>query len=193
MCVTAGDGTAAKVPDNGDTQDPQPAVPDLVVSGGGKEVSFYSSSTVESSTTNIVTNSGNAGSGGGLGVGGESGESGGGDGCAGEDCGAEAEAGATVGTEAMPELGEVDSYADSLGTYWNAIKAAPILAAIADIGGSVPEGSCPAWSTHVDAGVTEFDVDFTGICDLWDDVAPVLSAVMLALYGLGGVLILLKA
>lgn len=154
-------------PDNGTPG--MPAVPAAQVStpkvgGGTNNYNWYSASQVSNSSVSVITNgSGGGGSGGSL-----------------DDL-------------EEPDLGDAPSFGESLATYWDAVKAAPIVAALDGLGASLPAGACPSWSTTVSAYGRAFDIDFAGMCTLWDSISSVVSAVMLVGWAFLGIKIVMSA
>lgn len=171
-CVVEGEGATDQVPDNG--TEGVPATPDMQVAKDGKVVNYYNKNTVSNSSSSVVTNnSSGTGSGDGAGNGDGDGE----------------------GLDDLegPELGEVDGFGGVTSEFLGRVGGSDLLQAVEGLTNSWPTGSCPNWSTHINAGVTEFDMDFGFICGMWDDIAGVISAVMLAAWAWLAVRILMSA
>lgn len=93
---------------------------------------------------------------------------------------------------AVPELGDATSFADATSAFMAGVESAPLVAAAAGLGASLPAGECPAPSTTLEyIGGLELTLD--AHCGLWDEIATVLSAVMLAVWVFVGARILLSA
>lgn len=172
-CMAASSGGTATPPDNGTAG--MPATPTMKVSENGKTVNYYNSTVVNSSTVTVSTGNPQGGdplTNGGSGSGGE---------------------GGSLDDLEGGELGTVGDYGESASGFYASIEGAPIVAAVSAIAGSIGTASCPSWSTTVDAGFTSFDVDFSIVCTLWDDIAGVIGAVMLCVWALAGIKILMSA
>ncbi len=93
-----------------------------------------------------------------------------------------------------PDMGDVCEVGDCAQGFWDRVSGSPIVSAVAGIGTGMSGGTCPAWEATIDAGVFgTYDLDFSFICGLWDDIAPVISAVMLAAWAFVGMRILMSA
>lgn len=93
---------------------------------------------------------------------------------------------------ALPELGEATSFADATNAFMAGVESAPLIAAASGLGASLPAGECPAPSATLDyIGGLELTLD--AHCGLWDEIASVLAAVMLAVWVFVGARILLSA
>lgn len=149
-----------------------PVEPDQQVVTATGSASYYSESTVTTSNvTTIITGQGNMGSG-------EAVESD----CEGMDC-------LTGG-----EMGGVGEPGAVTSAGMGRIADAPIVAAVAGLSGGLVGGTCPVWQTTVNAGAFgTYEIDFGFICDMWEDIASVISAVCLAGFVLLGVRILMSA
>lgn len=92
----------------------------------------------------------------------------------------------------LPELGETETFADATAAFMSAIEGAPIVSAAAGLGASMPAGECPAPSTEIEYldGLT---LVLDAHCGLWDEIAAVLTFVMLAVYVFLGARIILSA
>lgn len=172
-CVVEGPGATTAVPDSGTPDDP--ATPTMSVSKDGKTVNYYSSATVNSSTT-VTTGGAASGSDQGVETGGDDEAP---DGCADGGC---------EGT--VPELGEVQTFEGATSAFMGRVGEAPIVASVADLGDALPAGACPSWTIDV------FDREISlsaPMCTIWDSVAGLLSAVMLVAWGLLAARIVLTA
>ncbi|MCU7813399.1 MAG: hypothetical protein KZQ77_19510, partial [Candidatus Thiodiazotropha sp. (ex Notomyrtea botanica)] len=118
-----------------------------------------------SSVTTVVTESGN--------LGGEGGEGGGG----------------VVTPRAMPTLDDVPTERETAEDAWNRILNAPIVLSFANIAQSFPNGTCSPLVLPTPWG----DVSTNMICDLYIDIAPILSAVMYAAWTVFGAIIIMSA
>jgi hypothetical protein len=67
--------------------------------------------------------------------------------------------------------------------FWTDLQEVPLVAAGLDVGASIGTGACPNWTTSFTVFGESWEVDFTGICTVWADVAPVISVVMLVFFG----------
>lgn len=150
-----------------------PVSPTQVLVTGSGTSNYYDSTTIAtSSVTTIITGAGPMGS-----------ESPGADSdCEGLDC---LEGGDMTGAG---EAGEVA--AGAMGR----IGEAPIVAAVSGLSGALTGGSCPSWATTIEAGAFgTYELDFSFICSMWEDIAPVIAAVMLAGWVLVALRILMSA
>lgn len=173
-CVVEGQGAVApeKLPDNG-TQG-VPANPDAVIQNNGQTINYYGPSTVNNSHTSIVTNNTPK-------AGTSSGGSGSGDG-----------SGCEGGIDACVEgatLGAVDGAGEAVQAMFAQLKEAPIYAAVANIGTGIPGGTCPAPSFEA-FGQT---LSLEGMCEIFESVATVISAVMLFAFAVMGARIVMSA
>lgn len=179
-CVQQGDGSppaSPPAPNNGTTG--TPAEPDGVVeaptaTGGVLVGHYYGPGTVAGSGSAPTV-----GAPGGIpigtpGTGGGSGGEGGGEGepCLGAACNA-----------GVPDLDDIGTVSDAMGAFWGSLQAVPIVEAAAGLGATLGSGACPDWSTSVTVFGEAWEVDFSGICATWADVAGVLSVVMLVFWG----------
>ncbi len=91
-----------------------------------------------------------------------------------------------------PFGGEVRSFADSLTAAMNGMKNSPLGNSIGNI--QFPTGgSCPTGSTSINIGIGSIPIDFTEHCNFWQQIAPILSAVFLALWAIIAVRVFLSA
>lgn len=170
--VPSGGVTSPPVPDNGTPG--TPATPDMQVSGGSVTNNYYSSSTVAGSSTTTGTSGPAPGQGGtgGVGAGPSEETPGGGDG----------------GEFSGPDTDETDPMSVT-AAYWSRIEAAPIVAAVADLDGSVPSGTCPSYAFTVFGSSFEISAG----CEFMDDIAPILEIAFLAGWSLLAVRIFISA
>lgn len=163
------------------------ATPTGSVTNNTNTTNYYSSSVVNNSSSVVATNPG--GSNAGNGATGATGSTGSGNGpSAGNgDCGA---SGVDCGSDgSTPTLPDEPTVLETAQSYYGALGAVPIVAAVSGIGASIPAGSCPT-ATYSVFG-REFTMDAQ--CALWDSIAPILELIMLAVYTLIGVRILMSA
>lgn len=91
-----------------------------------------------------------------------------------------------------PFGGEVRSFADSLSAAMDGMKNSPLGSSISNI--QFPSGgTCPVGSTSINIGFGSMAIDFESHCSLWDQIAPILSAVFLALWAIIAVRVFLSA
>lgn len=203
-CKALGDGgrvchenarTTPPVPDNGTAG--HPATPDGEIQhetpapNGGPPIinnyHYYNGGTVAGSvrdpgTTGAADNGGSPGS--------QAGADGNGDGddpgdpgaCVGAGCGA-----------TVPELEDVGTMTSAFQGFWDDLQAVPLVQAITDIAPTFGAGSCPTWSDAISVFGQTWELNFSNICDLWGDFAPVLTTVCLVFFGLIAVRILMSA
>lgn len=109
----------------------------------------------------------------------------------GEEPGGECdEPGACVGV--VPELGETETVGEATSAFLAAIEGTPLIAAAMSIGTSMPPGECPVASDTIEyLGNMTLTID--AHCGLWDEIAVILSYVMLACWVFAGVRIVLSA
>lgn len=219
-CVEFASGGVACVADSPDVpkqaDGTTPAVPVGSVSAGDQTVNYYDPQTVADSPTPVATSPGQGGSANGApGRDGSGSSSGGGSGgattvnCAegvtpcvnngtinnggaGGDDGDNDEDGVCEEGEDCnnPELGEVCTFGDCAATFYNRIKAAPLVAGVLSAGAAMPAGSCPNWS------LAAFESDYSlsaPMCEIWDQISPLLSAVFLVIWGWVATRIVLSA
>lgn len=92
------------------------------------------------------------------------------------------------------DLSAVDDPGTVASSVMGRIQGAPLVAAVGALSGSLEGGTCPVWSTTVNAAAFgTYNLDFGFICTLWEDIAPILAAVMLAGWVLLAVRILMSA
>jgi hypothetical protein len=109
------------------------------------------------------------------------------------DCGATGVNCTSDGT--LPSLTRSDTIQSNVQTYWNAVAAAPIVAAFSSISGSWPTASCPTetFTIAMFHGSSSMDA-MAPICSIWGGtVAPTLSLVFLALWAVQGIRIIMSA
>lgn len=93
---------------------------------------------------------------------------------------------------AGPDLGETETFGEALSSFMAAAEGAPVIAAATGIGASLPAGECPAPSLVVPyLGDVELTLD--AHCTLWEEIAFVFTAVMLAVWVFIGARIILSA
>lgn len=91
-----------------------------------------------------------------------------------------------------PFGGEVRSFADSLTAAMNGMKNSPLGSSIGNI--QFPTGgACPTGSTSINIGIGSIPIDFIEHCNFWEQIAPILSAVFLALWAIIAVRVFLSA
>ena len=182
-CALTSDGGAlcmasATDPPKDAMGDPLPADAELTrtaeptgdTEGATETVNYFSSVTVSTSYS-IVTGASTAG-------GGESGEG---------------EGGSLDDLEGG-DMEAVDGFGESAGGFWDRVEASPLVSAVSGLSGSLTGGTCPAWNETVEAGAFgTYELDFSFICGIWEDIAPVISAVMLAVFALAALRILMSA
>lgn len=92
------------------------------------------------------------------------------------------------------EMDTAEGFGESAGGFWDRVEGSPLVSAVSGISGSLTGGACPAWSDTIEAGAFgTYELDFSFICAMWDDVAPVISAVMLAVFAFAALRILMSA
>lgn len=90
-----------------------------------------------------------------------------------------------------PELQEVGcDYEGCTEEYYTRISAAPIVAAIASVGSSIPTGSCPSYT--LEAFGEEYSLS-APMCDIWDSLSSILSALFLVVWAWVATRIVLSA
>lgn len=218
-CVSFASGGVACTADSPDAPkgaDGEPLEPTGSVSNGPSTVDYFDPATVAGATTPATTRPGQGGSASGApgrdgsgasGTGSGSGgsttincpegattpcvnngtiNSGSGAGGAGDGDGeCEAEEGCS-----NPELEEVCEFGECAQSFYNRIKAAPLVAGVLEAGAAMPAGSCPNWS------LAAFESDYSlsaPMCEIWDQVSPLLSAVFLVIWGWVATRIVLSA
>lgn len=140
--------------------------------GDSDTVNYYNSNVVSSSETTVVGggNSYELGGGGGGGEGGSVDDLEGGD------------------------METLDGIGDTAGGFWDRVEGSPLVSAVSGLSGSLAGGTCPAWQTTVEAGAFgTYDIDFGFMCAMWEDIAPIIAAVMLAGWALVGIRIIMSA
>lgn len=182
-----------------------PAEPVGSVSNGTTTVNYYDSVTVNSSGTTVNTTAGQGGSAAGApgrdgSAGGASGGSGGGDtiiNCVeGTPCVVEEsddEGACPEGEDCSvtgPELGEVCTFGECAADFYDRVTSAPLVAAVLGVGAAMPSGTCPNWT------LSAFESDYSlsaPMCDIWEQVSPVLSAIFLVIWAWVATRIVLSA
>lgn len=173
----------------------QPASPAAEVTDGSNTANYYPPSTVSGSTTAPTTvpapdrnptgvssgSSGGSGSTSGT-VNTQSQDTADGE-CTGDECNG------TSG--AIPTLEETPTFQQITSAYWSSLQAAPIIAAVNSVSTSLPAANCPVWSTAL--GYLNTTLTFDVHCELFANIAPLLSAVMLAVWSILGIVIILRA
>lgn len=168
------------VPDTG-TRGEAAAPSGSVETAQGNTYNYYNSTTVSSSSVTSSDGSNPQDSGGSPSGGSEGGELPG-DECVGPNC-----------TVSLPVLEDVGTLREAASAFWSRLEEVPVVAAVGDIGSSIPAGARPTWSTSFSFFGESMEVDFSGALDIWDAVSGVLSAVCLALWGLLAVRLFLSA
>jgi hypothetical protein len=182
-CTEAAGATAATTPPSPNSgTSGVPATPQETVTNPSGTTNYYNSTTVSHSTTATTTTgnpvppvSGSGAPGAGTAPSAENG-----------DCAA---TGTCASGATVPTLPTVPTIQSATQTYISAIQGAPIVAALASLSGSVPSGTCPAPSIVLWAHTFTLDAQ----CTLWDSIASVVSAIMLAAWVIMGVRILMSA
>lgn len=91
-----------------------------------------------------------------------------------------------------PFDGEVRSFSESMEAFHSGLKSSPISSAISNI--KFPSGGvCPTGSTSIHLGFGSIPIEFSEHCNLWAQIAPILSAVFLALWAIIAVRVFLSA
>lgn len=93
----------------------------------------------------------------------------------------------------LPTLGDGTPIATQTATFMGRIENAPIVAAFANIGGEIPEAACPSFSSDPIAVLDGEVLTISAQCELWEDIAPVLGAIMMVIYIAAGAFIILRA
>lgn len=93
----------------------------------------------------------------------------------------------------LPTLEAGPSIATQTDTFMGRIAAAPIVVAFTEIGGSIPEATCPSFSSDPIAVLDGEVLTITAQCELWEDLAPLLGAIMMVIYVAAGAFIILRA
>lgn len=204
-CQVFGDGSRVcgpraptpPVPDNGTPG--QPAPPDDVITAGDNIYNYYSSNTVNNSARDPGSSGDNPydgeddGTGGGRGLNSAGNPtSGGGDGDGGGVGGGECPEGATC-DGSLPnggEFEEVCTFGECASDFFARVQAAPLVASVLGVGAGFPAGSCPNWT------LPAFGEDYLlsgPMCDIWDQVSPLLSAMFLIIWAWVATRIVLSA
>lgn len=156
---TPGDGLLCASDASVEDEGGDPVAPTSTLITNNSTTNYYSSSTLGAGGgTAIITGTGTMGN-----------ESTADPNCEGVDCLTGGDMEAAAGSDQIA------------GGAYSRIEGAPIVAAVSGLGGSLSGGACPSWSTPINAGpFGSFVVDFSFICSMWDDIASVIAAVMLA-------------
>lgn len=91
-----------------------------------------------------------------------------------------------------PDLGETTTFAEALGAFAAGLDSVPFVAAVNGLGGSMPEGECPAPTVEIPY-LDGVELTLDAHCGLWDEISPILTGVMLAIWVFLGARILLSA
>lgn len=91
------------------------------------------------------------------------------------------------------EFEAVDSFAQLFSAFYARVESAPIIAAISSIPGSLPAGSCSGVDSDAIAFLNGQVLTIDIHCQLWPNVSAVIYPVMLALWGVLGAIIILRA
>lgn len=90
-----------------------------------------------------------------------------------------------------PELGQPDcEIGECAGAFYNRVAAAPIVASISGVGASIPGGTCPSYTLEM------FGEEYSlsePMCEIWDTLSAILSALFLAIYAWVATRIVLSA
>jgi len=94
-----------------------------------------------------------------------------------------------------PDLGDdPKTFSESLEGYRVAIDDAPILSAVGDIAGAVPESSsCPTWNVDFDLAGNNFAYTLDGHCQAMEDNDQLMRDVMAIVWSLVALFVLLSA
>jgi hypothetical protein len=172
-----------------------PATPTAQVSSStsGNIVNYYNPTTVAASKGPVNTAVGAGGNPLGTTTASGTGITGTGPSAANGDCAASAVN--CTGDGTLPSLTRSDTIQSNVQDYWNAVQAAPIVAAFSSITGSWPTASCPTvpFTLTVFHGSHDYDA-FAPVCTIWGGtVAPTLSLVFLGLWAVAGIRVILSA
>jgi hypothetical protein len=194
------------VPDNGTPG--QRASPDQQIDatnaqGNQVRYNYYNSSTVNNSARDPGTSGDNpydgeddgTGAGTGLNSGGNpthgNGDGGDGDGNGTDDDGCSEEDGCTGTLPSIGEEGDCPSFGACLAGFWTRLGNAPIIAAVADAGASIPAGSCPAVNITMFGETNSISQP---MCEVWSGtIAPLIGVVFLAIFAWVSTRIVLSA
>ncbi len=147
---------------------------DLDVFGDGNTGGTSGGSGNTSGTDDV---GGTPGGGGGTGDGGQPGD------CDGTNCQGQ-----------LPGANEaVDDFGTLFSNFYGRVEAAPVIAAFGGIPGSLPSGSCAAVDSDPIAFLNNQVLSLDVHCSMWQEIEPILSGVMLAIWALLGGLIILRA
>lgn len=156
-------------PDNG--TEGEAAEPTAQVKEGDTTVNYYSSSVVSNSSTPVVSDPADEDSGDGDGDGEGEGEEG--DECVpGEECAGD-----------LPDQGSAgncDDFTACFSSFFGRVQNAPIVDAVSGVSAAFPTGSCPSWNLEAFGETYALSAP---MCSIWEDVAPILSAAFLFIWG----------
>lgn len=183
-CVSDSSGNPPQsppAPDSGTPGDPAEAdgVVEVPLGGGGGSVTgtYYAPGTVGGSGSTPST-----GTPGGVPVG----TPGTGSGTGEDDDDEEEPSGTCEGTgcnQTTPSLDDIGTVSQAMAGFWTELQSVPLVTAAAGLSTSVGTGACPNWETSVAAFGDTWEVDFSFICTMWEDIAGVLTVVMLVFWG----------
>ena len=101
------------------------------------------------------------------------------------------------GTNCQGQLPGANEAVDDFGTlfanFYGRVQGAPVIAAFGGIPGSLPAGSCAAVDSDPIAFLNNQVLSLDVHCSMWQDIEPIISGVMLAIWALLGGLIILRA
>lgn len=78
------------------------------------------------------------------------------------------------------EFGEVCTFGECASAFVGRIQSAPIVAAVLNAGAAMPSGACPNWT------LSAFSEDYSlsgPMCDIFEEVSPILSGMFLIIWG----------
>lgn len=87
----------------------------------------------------------------------------------------------------------VDTFGDQFSSFYSRIENSPLLSAYDNFIGQVPAGTCTGVDSDPLAFLDNAVLTIDAHCTLWDDVAPIISALMLAAWSLTAGIIVLRA
>lgn len=177
VCGATAKSSAPPAPNNGSSTT-TPATPTATMTGsGGSETNYYSTTTINNQASSGSSSSGSSG-----GAGSSSSASSGS-----ATCGS----GATCDTSNLPSTTTDKTIASVTSTFVAAVQGGPLYTAVSAISASVPSGTCPV------VNITVFDHMYDLMeagCQIWDNnVATVMSSIMLAFWSLSALWIVLRA
>lgn len=188
------DAPTPPVPDNGTPG--QPADPDDVIqstdsNGNETTYNYYNNNTVGNSARPPGNSGDNPfdgeddGTGAGTGLngagnptsGGNGGGGSGGDGM--DDDGCTEEDGCSGTLPSIGEEGVCESFAACTSEFWSRVSAAPIVAAVANAGSSIPAGACPAVNISMFGDTNSLSEP---MCSVWSgSIAPIVGVIFLVM------------